>query len=178
MITLKSVRTLLTSAIAAIVLFAAPATYAADEDVLPTAGDDVETFWTASFWTIYKNNSRQSCFIEWRGETSVVQAGLTIVQDAYYLGAFVKGFEPEEGQGDIAIVLNGNLYVGDVTTVSRTLSDGFKGGYILVRDEQFVTDLEEAREFVAFPDSPNIVTVTLQTPKNAISRAQECMASF
>ncbi len=175
---LKSTKTLLASAITAIALAAASTATAADEDVLPTAGDDVETFWSAAFWTIYKNNSRQSCFIEWRGETSVVQAGLTIFQDAYYLGAFVQGFEPVEGERDIAVVLNGNIYVGDVTTVSRTLSDGFKGGYILVRNSQFVTDLQEAREFIAFPDSPNIVTVTLKTPRNAITRAQECMASF
>ncbi len=165
-------------AIAAIALSTASATYAADEAVLPTSDDEIEEFWKAQFWTIYKNNTRQSCFIEWRGETSVVQAGLTADQDAGYLGAFIQGFEPEEGERAIAILVNGNIYLGDVTTVSDPLPGGYEGGYIVVRNPQFVTDLEEAREFVAYPDSPNTVTVTLKTPRNAIARAEECMATF
>jgi opacity protein-like surface antigen len=178
---LKPTGTLLSGLIAAVAVFAASAAYAADEDVLPTAGDQIEEFWKSTYWTIYKNNTRQSCFIQWSGETSVVQAGLTNDQDAFYLGAFVKNFEPVEpveGERGIAIVLNGNLYVGGVTTVSRTLSGGFEGGYILLDNPKFVADLEEAGEFIAFPDSPNTVTVTLITPRNAIGRARDCMATF
>ena len=176
---LKPTGTLLSGLIAAVAVFAASAAYAADEDVLPTANDQIEEFWKATYWTIYKNNTRQSCFIEWRGETSVVQAGLTNDQDAAYLGGFVKNFEPVEGERGIVIVLNGNLYVGGVATVSRTLSGGFEGGYVLVKkDSNFVADLEEAREFIAFPDSPNTVTVKLTTPRNAIGRARDCMATF
>ncbi len=171
-------KTLATGAIAALAISTASATYAADADVLPTRGDAIEEFWKATFWTIYKNNTRQSCFIEWRGETSVVQAGLTADQDAGYLGAFVRGFQPEAGERAIAIVMNGNLYVGNVTTVSGSLPGDFEGGYIVVRNPNFVSDLEEAREFIAFPDSPNTVTVMLKTPRNAIARAQECMATF
>ena len=176
--TFKFAKTLRRGAIAAVAALSATAAFAVDEAVLPTSGDRIEEFWKAAFWTIYKNESRQSCFIEWRGETSVVQAGLTIFQDAGYLGAFIQGFEPEEGERAIAIVINGNIYTGDVTTVSDPLPGGYKGGYIVVRNPQFVTDLEEAREFVAFPDSPNTVTVSLKTPRNAIARARECMATF
>ncbi|KPA22984.1 hypothetical protein shim_12770 [Shimia sp. SK013] len=150
----------------------------ASEDVLPTKGDAIETFWKAKYWTIFKNASRQSCFIEWRSENSVVQAGLTMQQDAGYIGAFVTDYDPPEGDHAIGISLNGNLYLGTSTTVSRTLSGGLKGGYIVFDNPQFVSDLVEAREFIAFQDTSSTVTVKLKTPQNAVNRAQDCMAEF
>ncbi|WP_127113950.1 hypothetical protein [Shimia sediminis] len=178
MTTLKSVRTLLSGAAAAAMICAASVSHAADESILPTAGDTIETYWSAKWWTVFKNTTRQSCFIEWRGETSAVQAGLTKAQDAGYLGAFLKDVEFPEGEREVAIVLNGNLYVGNATTVSQSLSGGFTGAYIVVNNPRFITDLEEAREFVAFQDTPNTVTVSLKTPRNAIERARICMDSF
>ncbi|MDO6800618.1 hypothetical protein [Shimia thalassica] len=176
--TLKSVKSLFSGMTAAVLVLAATATYAADENVLPSAGDNIETYWSAKYWTVFKNNSRRSCFIEWRSENSVVQAGLTVFQDSGYLGAFLKDFEPPEGDHVIDISLNDNLYVGNSTTVSRTLSGGLKGGYIVFDNPNFVSDLEEAREFVAFQGSPYKLTVKLKTPRNAIDRARDCMASF
>jgi len=152
--------------------------FAADENVLPTKGDAIETFWKAKYWTIFKNSTRQSCFIEWRSENSVVQAGLTQMLDAGYLGAFVKNYEPAEGEHEIVISLNGNLYVGSSTTVSRTLSGGLKGGYIVFDNPKFTADLVEAREFIAFNDTAHAVTVKLKTPQNAINRARDCMETF
>ncbi len=179
MMSLKILGRLLSKFAATVAICTASMAYAADEDVLPLSTDQIEEFWKATFWTIYKNNTRQSCFIEWRGETSVVQAGLTKAQDAIYFGAFLKDFEPaNQGEQPIAIVINGNLYVGGTTTVSQNLSEGFEGAYILVTNPQFISDLEEAREFIAFPDSPNTATVKLTTPRNAIGRARDCMASF
>ncbi|TCL09792.1 hypothetical protein BXY66_1857 [Shimia isoporae] len=169
---------LLRGAAVGAMVFAASAGFTADQNVLPTKGDNIETFWKSKFWTIFKNNSRQSCFIEWRSENSVVQAGLTQTQGSAYLGAFVKGYEPAEGEHDIAISLNGNMYVGSSTTVSRTLSGDLKGGYIVFDNPRFVSDLVEAREFIAFDDTASTVTVKLKTPQNAINRAQDCMETF
>lgn len=87
---LKPVRSLLSGATTAVMLVAGSIAYAADENVLPTAGDNIETYWSAKYWTIFKNTSRHSCFIEWRSENSVVQAGLTREQDAFYLGALYR----------------------------------------------------------------------------------------
>ena len=173
----KPVQTFLCGAAAALI-FAATASHAADESILPTSGDTVETYWDAKYWTVFKNTTRQSCFIEWRGETSAVQAGLTKAQDAGYLGAFLKDAEFPEGERDVTIALNGNLYTGKATTVSRSLSGGFNGAYITVTNPQFIRDLEEAREFVAFQDTPYTVKVMLKTPANAIERARICMDSF
>jgi hypothetical protein len=178
MANLKPVHTLFSGMTAAIAMFAASMVSASDENVLPTTDDSVETYLSSKYWTVFKNNSRHSCFIEWRSENSVVQAGLTKAQDAGYLGAFVKDVEPPKGESAIAIVLNGNLYTGSASTVSQSLAGGFKGGYIVFDNPAFVTDLEKAREFVAFQGSPRAITVKLKTPKNAIERAQECMASF
>ena len=175
---MKPVRTLISAISATFMMFSAFAAHAADENVLPIAGDNIETYWSAKFWTVFKNNSRQSCFIEWRSENSVVQAGLTPDQNSGYLGAFLKDYEPPEGDHEITIALNDKLYVGNATTVSRSLSGGFKGGYIVFDNPNFVSDLEEAREFVAFAGSPRSMTVKVKTPKNAIDRARACMESF
>ncbi|PSL21957.1 hypothetical protein [Shimia abyssi] len=176
--TVKSVQTFLSGVAVGAMMLGASMAHAADENVLPTAGDSVETYWSAKYWTVFKNNSRQSCFIEWRSENSVVQAGMTKTQNAFYLGAFLKDVEPTEGDNDIAISLNGNVYVGKSTSVSRKLSGGLNGGYIVFDNPQFVRDLEEAREFVAFQGSPYTVTVKLKTPKNAVDRARTCMEGF
>ncbi|MGR3635236.1 MAG: hypothetical protein ACU0BK_04840 [Shimia sp.] len=172
----KTYHTLIAAA-ASILLCTASLSHAT-EDVLPTKGDSIETFWKAKYWTIFKNSSRQSCFIEWRSDNSVVQAGLTQSQNFAYLGAFVTNYEPAEGDHPIAIILNGNVYVGSSTTVSRTISGGLKGGYIVFDDPRFVADLVEAREFIAFNDTASAVTVKLKTPQNAINRAQDCMDTF
>lgn len=174
----KPIQTFVTGMTAAAALLTASMSFAADENVLPTTGDSVETYLSSKYWTVFKNNTRRSCFIEWRSENSVVQAGLTVFQDSGYLGAFLKDFEPPEGDHVIDISLNDNLYVGNSTTVSRTLSGGLKGGYIVFDNPNFVSDLEEAREFVAFQGSPYKLTVKLKTPRNAIDRARDCMASF
>lgn len=163
---------------AALLMSTAPIAQAADTDVLPATGDKVETFISTKYWTVFKNNTRQSCFIEWRAENSVVQAGLTLDQNAGYLGAFLKDADPQAGDQDVAIVLNGNVYVGSASTVSGDLSGGLKGGYIVVDNPRFLSDLEEAREFVAFQGAPYTVTVKLKTPKNAVERARECMETF
>lgn len=173
----KPFQTLLCGAAAALML-ATTASHAADESILPTAGDAVETYWGAKWWTVFKNTTRKSCFIEWRGDTSAVQAGLTKAQDAGYLGAFLKDAEFPDGEREVTIVLNGNLYTGKATTVSQSLSGGFNGAYITVTNPQFIRDLEEAREFVAFQDTPYTVKVMLKTPANAIERARICMDSF
>ncbi|SFL45383.1 hypothetical protein SAMN04488042_101258 [Shimia aestuarii] len=175
---LKPIQTLFSGVAAASMMMAASLAYAADETVLPTKGDAIETYWSAKFWTIFKNNTRQSCFIEWRSENSVVQAGLTPDQNSGYLGAFVKGYEPPEGAHEITIALNDKLYVGNAITESRAISGGLKGGYIVFDNPNFVNDLEEAREFVAFRGSPRSMTVKVKTPKNAIDRARDCMATF
>lgn len=171
----SSTQALLSGAAVAFGIVAASMALAADSSVLPTRDDKVETYWSAKYWTVFKNHSRQSCFIEWRSENSVVQAGLTLSQDAAYLGAFLKDVEVEQGEQGIAISVNDNVYVGNVTSVSGTLSGGFNGGYILFDDPRFLSDLEKAREFVAFPGAPYTVKVALKTPKNAIDRARACM---
>lgn len=175
---LKPVQTLFAGVAAATLMFAATSSHAADESILPAAGDKVDTYWDAKYWTVFKNTTRQSCFVEWRGETSAVQAGLTKAQDAGYLGAFLKDAEFPEGERDVTIVLNGTYYTGKATTVSQSLSGGFNGAYIVVTNPQFVRDLEEAREFVAFQDTPYTVKVALKTPRNAIERVRICMDSF
>lgn len=48
----------------------------------------------------------------------------------------------------------------------------------MVDNLRFLSDLEEAREFVAFQGAPYTVTIKLKTPKNAVERARECMETF
>ena len=171
-------------ACAAAVALSASAAFASDDDdtrpaqdVLPTVGDAIEPFRNARGWTVYKNLSRQSCFITKSDEDehSAIQMGLTLDQRYGYVGAFVKGIEPEEGNKHIAVIVNGNLYVGEGTVLEQELPSGLRGGYFLTDSKKFVKDLESSKELIAFPDSPFVVTMDLKGIKPAIYEARECM---
>ena len=104
--------------------------------------------------------------------------GLTRDKEFGYVGAFVKDFEPEEGAKAIGVIVNGNLYVGESSPVTLEMSGGYKGGYVLVDNAQFVKDVEASTELIAFPDAPYTVTLNLKGAKTAIYEARQCMKEF
>lgn len=176
---LKHTRYLLTRSIAALAFLSAPMAFAADEDVLPATGDDIEVYTHTNDWTVFKNNTRQSCFITWSEDGSTaVQMGLTADKEFVYLGAFVRDLEPLEEGSVVAIVINGNTYVGGSTTVRQTLTGRYKGAYVLSNNPQFIKDIEEAEELIAFPDAPYRVTVTLDGARGAVIEGRKCTVSF
>ncbi|WP_120500951.1 hypothetical protein [Roseovarius sp. EL26] len=159
---------------AALAVLASPA-FAGAADVLPSSEDDIVMYRTAGPWAVHQNNTSKTCLISQKGENGgLVQMGLTATGDYGYLGVFAQGAEVEEGLKEVAVLVNDNVYLGQSEAVSHGLEDGYKGGYILTDNPNFVKDLEKEGELVAFPDTPFIYTINLDGAKNAIYEARKC----
>ena len=155
--------------------FAATPAFAADQDVLPVNTDEIAQYRNVGDWGVHENLTRGSCFISRADDAGhLVQIGLTRDNDYGYIGIFQKGIELEEGTNAVAIVVNGNLYVGESKTVAHGASDGYQGGYVIANDKQLRLDLEQQKEMIVFPDQPFTVTVNLDHVRNAIYEAREC----
>lgn len=156
------------------VVLASPA-LASDQDVLPSSEDDISIYRDAGPWTIYQNNTAKTCLIAQKGPNGgLVQMGLTATGDYGYIGAFAQGADVEGDVKDVAVLVNDNVYLGEAKGVNQNLGDGYKGGYILTDNPNFVKDLEKEGEMVAFPDAPFSYTINLDGAKNAIYEARKC----
>jgi hypothetical protein len=168
----------ITKTIVAFLLGAATPALAADQDVLPLNSDEIAHYRDVGQWVVHENLTRGSCFIS-RADPAghLVQIGLTKDNDYGYLGIFQKGVELEEGTNAVAILINGNLYVGQSKAVVHGASGDYEGGYVLATGEsrkQMRLDLEKQKEMVVFPDKPFTVTVQLDRVRDAIYEAREC----
>jgi hypothetical protein len=162
-------------ALTAFLVLAAAPVLAADEDVLPVNTDDISKYRIAGDWEVRQNETRGSCFISRSdAEGYLVQMGLTKNAEYGYIGIFKKGADVTEGSEMVAIALNGNLYVGEVSKLVHGASGDYKGGYILANNKNIRLDLESASEMVVFPESPYTVTVNLEGVRNAIYEARKC----
>jgi len=167
-----------TKTIAIFLVGAATPAVAADQDVLPLNSDEIAQYRNVGDWVVHENRTRGSCFISRSDDAGhLVQIGLTKDSDYGYIGIFQKGIELEEGANAVAILVNGNLYVGESKAVVHGASDDYQGGYVIASDEnkkQLRLDLEKQKEMVVFPDKPFTVTVNLDHVRNAIYEAREC----
>ena len=162
-------------AIAAILVLGAAPVLAADEDVLPLETDKIADYRDAGEWMVRENKTRGTCFIS-RSDAAgnLVQMGLTKNTEYGYIGIFKKDANLTEGDEMVAIVVNGNLYVGKARKLIHGASGDYKGGYILANDKQVRLDLESADEMIVFPESPYTVAVDLKGVRNAIYEARKC----
>ena len=148
----------------------------AAEAVLPTA-DSVFTKWgEAEGWTVYVDETRKSCLIERIDDAgNVVQMGLTQDHDFGYVGVFTQadlGFD--SGKEKVILSLDGNLYEGEIQRKTKNLSDGYKGGYVLSQNAQFIEDLQKKYEMTVNPEHQNSFTVSLAGSLKAIEAARDC----
>lgn len=163
---------LLTAFAAASLAFATPVIAA--EDILPSKSDEISADRKAGAWTIFRNETSNTCFASYESEDGyVVQFGFA--QDAQngYIGLFSKDLEVEEGTSEIAIVVNETLYTGEATGLAANLS-GYQGGYIIVNNPEFVNDVEKGKQIVAFPDSPRAYVISMKGAKNAVYLVRKC----
>ena len=166
---------MITKTIAVLLLGAATPALSADQDILPVNTDEIAQYRNVGEWVVHENLTRGSCFISRSDDAGhLVQIGLTKDNNYGYIGIFQKGAHLEEGTNDVAIVVNGNLYVGESKTVVHGASDGYEGGYVIANDKQLRLDLEQQKEMIVFPDKPFMVTVNLDHLRNAIYEAREC----
>jgi hypothetical protein len=159
----------------AIALAAASPVLASPLDVLPAAGDSISEFRKAGAWTIRENATHKTCFASYQTEQgAIVQFGFTDDEKAGYLGLFSEAASDVAPKQEIAVLVNGHLYVGEATGVGPGLSGSYSGGYILVNNPEFVKDVEIGKKLVAFPETPAAYVVDMSGAKNAVYEVRKC----
>jgi hypothetical protein len=157
--------------------FAATAGWAAD-DVLPAADAEFEKWGEESGWNIYVDKSRNACLIERVDENAnVVQMGLTADKELGYVGVFTQA-DIEFEDDKVHLLLDEKPYVGDAYLAPGNLAEGYKGGYILANNPDFVEDVQRRYNMIVMPENSNSFEVSLDGTLKAIDKARECNASL
>jgi len=161
-----------------VMLSAAIAAHAQDQNPLPKAsdvlvryGDDVEG------WTVYENKTRGDCLIVRQDGPNAVQMGVTANQEVGYLGVFTKAdIGLQDGKkSPIFVSIAGHLYEGVATSTSGELKDGYSGGYILTDDPNFKRDVAKKYEMIVFPETQGTFVVDLKGTFKAMAKGRKCL---
>ena len=159
----------------------ATAGQAKDEvSVLPSA-ESIFTKWgEESGWTIYADRSRNSCLIERVDPAeNVVQMGLTEIKAIGYLGIFTKAnIDLKEGEDTVIVAFDDAVYTGTATRKTKHLPDGYKGGYILTDDPEFVDLVQRKYEMIVFPGKEYAIVINQDGSLKAIDAARECFTDL
>ena len=159
----------------------ATAGQAKDEvSVLPSA-ESIFTKWgEESGWTIYADRSRNSCLIERVDPAeNVVQMGLTEIKAIGYLGIFTKAnIDLKEGEDTVIVAFDDAVYTGTATRKTKHLPDGYKGGYILTDDPEFVDLVQRKYEMIVFPGKEYAIVINLDGSLKAIDAARDCFTDL
>ena len=148
----------------------------ASNDVLPSQDAVFEKWGDAEGWNIFVDTSRGSCLIERTDENAnVVQMGLTADHSMGYLGVFTKADIDLKGKKEaIVIAFEDNIYSTEAYKLNKHLPEGYKGGYFLVDNAQFVDDVMKKRTMVVFPEKEYAFAVNLDGTFKAIEAARKC----
>lgn len=163
-------------ALAALAIAAAsPLSAAAPEDVLPQHGDEISKFRHANGWTIRQNMTRKNCFASYQtGSGAIVQFGFVEDESAGYLGLFSSNAATPKVNQEVAFIANGNIYTGIATGVGASVSDGYKGGYVVVNNRDFARDIAKGKELVVFPETPEAYIVDMSGAGIAAYEVRKC----
>lgn len=148
--------------------------------ILPNADSVFQKWGEASGWTIYADRSRNSCLIERTDEQgNVVQMGLTEIRSVGYVGVFTQAdLDLKAGQDPVVVAFDDAVFTGLATTKTRNLPNGYKGGYVLTDDPNFVDLVQRKYEMVVFPNTESAIVINLDGSMKAIEAARKCTASL
>ncbi len=153
----------------------------ASADVLTPGSDKFTAEGSVQGWNVYADHERNSCLVEHVDPSgNVVQMGLTENKDMGYIGVFTKKDVGLSAVGkEMTILVNGNAYSGKSHTRKHGLADGYQGGYMLANNPNFVNDIKNGMELIAFPDTHGVgVIVSLKGSHAAIEAAAACTAKM
>jgi hypothetical protein len=157
-------------------LFAVVPYARAEESPIPTSGDTFTVYSEVQGWTVYSDSQTGTCLIERTDDAGhAVQMGLTKDRQFGYIGVFTQGELPKKDSNEIIVLIDDQLFTGQVRPLSsKKLASGYSGGYLLTDNPNFVTAVAEGKTLIGFPDSPVTFTVDLTGTKAAIEAAREC----
>jgi hypothetical protein len=161
---------------AALATIAATSAYSADSDVLPKENAEFTNWGEVEGWTIFVDQSRGTCLIERvDANENVVQMGLTASHEFGYFGVFTKAdVKPKDNK--VHLLLDDKAYYGDTNAKTKNLAQGYKGGYILANNPNFVEDVMKKYTMTVYPDDANSFEVSLDGTLKAIEEARKCNA--
>lgn len=164
-------KTFLTTTILA---FGATVAAADDDGVLPKDNAEFVKWGEESGWDIFVDKSRNACLIERVDDNeNVVQMGLTADKEFGYIGVFTKADIEFEGD-KLHLRLDEKAYVGDASPAPANLAQGYKGGYLLANNPDFVEDVQRRYNMVVMPEHSNSFEVSLDGTLKAIDAARMC----
>lgn len=154
---------------------AATASYAVNAgDVLPKDNATFTKWGEVEGWTVFIDESRGTCLIERvDANGNVVQMGLTSNHKFGYLGVFTKA-DVKPKNNTVHLSLDGKQYYGDADAQKKRLADGYKGGYILANNPNFVEDVMKKYVMTVYPEDANTFDVSLDGTFKAIEAARKC----
>ncbi|MEM6566293.1 MAG: hypothetical protein AAF665_17695 [Pseudomonadota bacterium] len=146
----------------------------AGSDILPKDNAEFTKWGEESGWNIFVDQSRETCLIERVDEQqNVVQMGLTPDKEFGYLGVFTKN-DVEFENDKVHLLLDEEAYVGDAVAAPANLAEGYKGGYILANNPDFVDDVMKRYNMIVMPETSFAFEVSLDGTMKAIEKAREC----
>jgi hypothetical protein len=144
---------------------------------LPKDNAEFEIWGEESGWTIYVDKSRNACLIERVDENAnVVQMGLTKDKDFGYVGVFTQA-DVDFKDNTLHLLLDDKAYYGEAAAAPKNLAQGYKGGYLLANNPDFVDDLMKRFNMTVMPEDKNSYVVSLEGTFLAIEKARECNAA-
>lgn len=152
----------------------------ASDGVLPSS-DSVFTKWgETEGWTIYQDETRNSCLAERVDDAgNVLQMGLTADHALGYIGVFTKAdIGLTGGKEKLLIAIDGDLYEGEAQQKSKHLAEGYTGGYVVSNDADFVTDVMKKYEMVVMPEHEGAFIINLDGTFKAIEESRKCNAEI
>jgi len=148
----------------------------ASDGVLPSA-DAVFIKWgEVEGWNIYIDTGKGTCLVEKSDENgNVVQMGLTADRAFGYFGVFTQA-DIDIKDNKIYMLLDETPYVAETTAKRKELAAGYKGGYLLTNNPDFVEDVMKSYNMIVMPEDEFAFVVSLDGTFKAIEAARECTA--
>ena len=143
---------------------------------VPESSDALSVFSKNGEWTIYADNSRNTCLAERVDPVgNVMQMGIMPNQTEGYVGVFTPAEIEVQPKQKIEIAVDGTIFTGEARgLVSLGLSKQYKGGYVVSNSPDFVNAIANGRELVAFPNVSGSFIVDLTGTKRAIENIRKC----
>jgi hypothetical protein len=147
---------------------------------IPQSGDSFSVYKQMGQWTVYADATSGSCLAERvDDEGNVMQMGLTKNQAATYVGVFTAAEMDFEKEQEIAISVDGQVFLGKSHGIrSKDLAGGQSGGYIVTNNADLVNAIAEGQTLVAFPEKRGVFEVDLTGTKVAIEAIRTCTAGL
>lgn len=152
------------------------ATIALASDPLPPGDDGFIVYSEVGDWTVYVDKAREACLIERAdADGNAVQMGLSKNHKHAYVGVFTLADIDVHTRQKVEIMVDGAVFEGRAHGVkSHKLVGDYKGGYVLVKDENMVTAIQQGYEMIVFPKKDFAFVVDLTGTKDAIDEARKC----